>query len=462
MGGEKKTKKGSGPLEPSDHVQKTRNGTNRHRIEPKKKPRPQEVSAPPPQYENEHPKPIPSYPDVSIGQVTAEKLVVPPKMPPPTLDNDYTLEMLEKDIAKDEFVRSAIKARRMALEFKMKKYKQLNEIRWIPDNRKKGDLEVDMNKVLMDLSRKCEANLTEMKDTSEAELLVRTRDSLTNILYDKDNGIAWLYGQSRKEVQQALVRMVYLFLKEPLFYFSGFFNFMITGPAGSGKTKVAGTIAHVLKRLGVLVDGQITYATKNNLVGGFIGQSSNRTRNQLADSLEGIFFLDEAYTLTPCPGQATRSDDSFSSEAVGEFINFVDKFIGCLVVIVAGYEDQMKRCFLAFNEGMARRFPQVIALKSYTVDDLFELFRRALEKKLSVQKYITDDTMGYLKAAITKMDGKGLFNNQAGDMMNLASDVGEDSILMGVDKYNVPSRKPVQGSLQKFATTKDRRLVFSS
>lgn len=73
-----------------------------------------------------------------------------------------------------------------------------------------------------------------------------------------------------------------------------------------------------------------------------MGQSGPKTRNTLASALEGVVFIDEAYSMTPCPNEAsTGAGESFSQETIAELINFMDKFIGCIVIIVAGYKDKM-------------------------------------------------------------------------------------------------------------------------
>ena len=222
---------------------------------------------------------------------------------------------------------------------------------------------------------------------------------------------------------------------------------MLTGPAGSGKTKVAGVISHTMRNMGILLRQKVTLATKQNLVGQFIGSSGPKTRKLLAKSMEGVLFIDEAYTLTPCPGDL--SNNQFSEEAVGELINFIDKFIGCLVIIVAGYKDKMDNCFLKFNEGMGRRFPKMVDLLCYSTNDLFLIFENFLSQSIDIE--FNKKQRVYIKSMIHFLNNNDIFTNQAGDMLNLSKIIGEDFILNG-EKYD---EKMIMLSFKKFCISKN-------
>ena len=274
------------------------------------------------------------------------------------------------------------------------------------------------------------------------------RDELLNILYDPMNGIVTLRGSSRENVRLFLIKTIYMFIKVPSFFFNGFINFMLTGSAGSGKTKLANVIAYTMQNLGILIRKNVMVVTKQNLVGQFVGQSGPKTRQVLSQSIEGVLFIDEAYTLTPCKDE--KDSAGFSSESVGELINFIDKFIGCIIVIVAGYKDKMNDCFLQFNEGMSRRFPKIIDLNPYSGSDLFQLFETFLSDSININKLLTKDQRIYINSMINALAEKDVFNNQAGDMLNLSKTIGEDAVLYS-GKY---SDKMILLSFKKFCATK--------
>jgi SpoVK/Ycf46/Vps4 family AAA+-type ATPase len=310
-----------------------------------------------------------------------------------------------------------------------------------------------MNKVINEQKDKINRKLATLKITSVATKMEAKRQSLLSVLYDPDNGIATLKGKSREEVRIAIIKIIYMFFKVPDFFFKGFFNFMITGPAGSGKTKIASVLAHTLQNLGILATNTVIMATKQNLTAEYVGQSAPRTRKLLASSLEGVLFIDEAYTLTPCPGSSSK--DTYSEEAVGELINFLDKFIGCFVVVVAGYKDKMYDCFLAFNEGMQRRFPKVIDLIPYSTDDLYNIFETFLKQTITVSDHLSKEKRVYIKSVLHSLNEAQVFNNQAGDMLNLANVIAEDAVLLG-KKYD---EDRILFSFKKFCAAKNLAIL---
>ena len=364
----------------------------------------------------------------------------------------YNMETFEKDIQDDNFIKQALNANIQALEFKLKTYKKLNEVNWQGHvgGGSKGH-NIDLNEIIKKMEIEIKSNLKELKNNPNA--IEDKREELLNILYDPDNGIATIRGASRESVRISMLKIIYMFIKVPLFFFKGFINFMLTGPAGSGKTKIATVIAHMMKRLGILVTKKVTMATKQNLVGEFLGQSGPKTRSLLAGSLEGVVFIDEAYTLTPCPGSKVCN---FSEEAVGELINFVDKFIGCIVVIVAGYKNKMYDCFLAFNEGMSRRFPKVVDLIYYNSNDMYDIFESFLNDSIDVKKVLTKKQRIYIKSIISYLNDEKIFKNQAGDMLNLSKVIGEDVMLFGKDYDDFM----IQLSFKKFCANNNVAIEF--
>ena len=125
--------------------------------------------------------------------------------------------------------------------------------------------------------------------------------------------------------------------------------------------------------------------------------------------------------MTPCPSADGKPSDNrdFGPEAVTEIVNFVDKYIGMSIVIVAGYENMMKRCFMASNEGLPRRFPFQYVLRDYTDANLADIMINLASKK-GVK--FDEDTSNFIYSLIAKLRGNEplLFSNQAGDMLNLA------------------------------------------
>jgi hypothetical protein len=139
--------------------------------------------------------------------------------------------------------------------------------------------------------------------------------------------------------------------------------------------------------------------------------------------LEGILFVDEAYQIMPChDGKIEQGAKSFGPEAITEIVNFLDKFIGLSIMIVAGYKREMDGCFFAANEGLQRRFPIRMSLPPYTIDDLLNIFINAVTERLN-ENIFPEDTAKYIYTVMLQLNEKDdtVFRNQAGDIMNLVS-----------------------------------------
>jgi hypothetical protein len=152
--------------------------------------------------------------------------------------------------------------------------------------------------------------------------------------------------------------------------FSTFFqNIVITGPAGIGKTSLACKLSHIFKKIHILSTNIVNVVSRADLVASYSGQTAIKTKTLLFETLEGILFLDEAYQTGGYP-----TVDQYGMEALTEIVNFLDKYIGLSVMIVAGYEKEMQECFFARNEGLRRRFPNKFMLKEFGFLQLLQVF----------------------------------------------------------------------------------------
>lgn len=147
-------------------------------------------------------------------------------------------------------------------------------------------------------------------------------------------------------------------------------HFIFTGNPGTGKTTVARLLGKILKELGYLNKGHVVEVDRASFVAGFVGQTAQKVTEQVDLAMDGILFIDEAYALTP---EGAGSD--FGQEALSTLLKLMEDRRGRLVVIAAGYKNEMER-FVATNPGLRSRFNKVIAFSDYGAAQLFEIYAK--------------------------------------------------------------------------------------
>lgn len=270
------------------------------------------------------------------------------------------------------------------------------------------------------------AKIMKSLDKREKNLTVeQVKLGLVNAFHNPEEGIDSIIG--RDDIKDFLAQQLYSFSRSPQAYFKSFLNILIYGPSGIGKTKLAMTIAYVYSTSGILVRNKFRDITKRKITTAYINESGNLTREALNETLEGVLFIDEIYSMTPgnnLYGLGPSKDHG--NEAIDEMVDFLDKNIGNSVVIGAGYRKQTEERFLGANEGMDRRFRHKIDLKEYTNNQLTDILLNFIEKNDKfLIKHFTPDMITFvdkLFVFILSQDSK-IFNKQAGDMLNLSQDI---------------------------------------
>lgn len=165
------------------------------------------------------------------------------------------------------------------------------------------------------------------------------------------------------------------------------YHCVFTGNPGTGKTTVARIVAGIYKEMGVLKKGHLVECDRSDLVAEYTGQTAVKTNRKIDEALDGVLFIDEAYTLVQ------GGDGDFGVEAISTLLKRMEDDRHRLIVILAGYTKEIKQ-FINSNPGLESRFNRYIHFADYTVDELKQIFVYTLNKE---QYNITPDAFRKVK-----------------------------------------------------------------
>ena len=191
-------------------------------------------------------------------------------------------------------------------------------------------------------------------------------------------------------------------LDQILFYIQDFhkksgMDYMHTvlyGSPGTGKTEVAKIIGKIFSQLGVLKNKTFKKVVRSDLIAGYLGQTAIKTAKVIEAALGGVLFIDEAYAL----GNSEKKD-SFAKECIDTLCEALSDHKDELIVIIAGYEEELNDCFFSYNQGLKSRFPWSFKTDKYSAQDLKNIFIKkvhdinwSLEENIDV-KFFEDNML---------------------------------------------------------------------
>lgn len=173
-------------------------------------------------------------------------------------------------------------------------------------------------------------------------------------------------------------------LEQLLYYLQGLHNggddykhTVIFGPPGTGKTEVAKVLGSIYSKIGVInkpsdplkttAENKFKKATRSDMIAGYLGQTAIKMKALITQCFGGVLFIDEAYSL---------GDDNFSKECVDTLCEALSDQKDNIMVIIAGYENELNERFFSLNSGLESRFVWRFKIDNYSAKDLWEIFKK--------------------------------------------------------------------------------------
>jgi hypothetical protein len=170
-------------------------------------------------------------------------------------------------------------------------------------------------------------------------------------------------------IKNAIVDMILYYLQNFENKNNNLLHTVIEGAPGVGKTEVGKLLAEIYAKLGVIPSDRFTLVKRTDLIGRYLGETAAKTQQVIDEAEGGVLFIDEAYSL----GNEEKKD-IYSKECIDVLNQNLTEKRKKLIVIVAGYAEQLDKCFFSVNPGLASRFAFRFKIEEYNANEIKEIF----------------------------------------------------------------------------------------
>lgn len=172
-------------------------------------------------------------------------------------------------------------------------------------------------------------------------------------------------------------------------------HMIFKGNAGTGKTTVARLIADIYYSLGYIKKNKVTEVQSQDMIGEWLGQTGPKTQAVIDSAIDGVLFIDEAYSLMEHKG----STASYTAECIATLLKAMEDYKGRLIVIFAGYTEEMIQ-FRDLNPGLKSRIGFELTFSDYSVDELVQIFKKKVKDyKFNLEEEAIDKVRSILEDA---------------------------------------------------------------
>ena len=192
------------------------------------------------------------------------------------------------------------------------------------------------------------------------------------------------------KIKTQILEMILYYIQEFEKGTSNMLHTIIEGPPGVGKTELGKIFAEIYSSLGIIPSAKFKLVKRTDLIGEYVGHTAHKTQSAIDEAEGGVLFIDEAYSL----GGSSEKSDSFSKECLDVLNQNLSENKKKLIVIIAGYKDQLESSFFSYNPGLKRRFPFKYSIEGYSPEELKDIYLKKLNDiKWKIDKSISEKSI---------------------------------------------------------------------